>query len=168
MYLPALYTLGRRPYHRVLSALLASERLDPEQLHEIQLERLRSLVAHCYENVPYYRRLFDGLGVHPEDIRSIADYARLPVLEKDTLRADFPSFVATNEHADRLTTAMTSGSTGSPLQYKYDSRYFLHGWAALMRNMAWTGFRPGERQAWFTFSAPGGMKRAARLALERK
>lgn len=168
VYLPVLYALGRRPYHRLLSDLLASERLDPEHLQAVQLERLRALVTHCYHHVPYYRRLFDDMGIHPEDIRSLADYARIPVLEKDTLRAEFPSFVATNEHGKRLSPATTSGSTGAPLQYKYDPRYFLYGWSALMRNMEWTGFRLGERQAWFTFSAHGGIRRSMRLALERK
>ncbi|MDZ4168689.1 MAG: hypothetical protein U1E26_03415 [Coriobacteriia bacterium] len=168
LYLPALYHLGRRPYPRLVSELVASERFDPEQLHQLQLARLRALVTHCYANVPYYRALFNDLDVRPDDIRSMEDYARLPLLEKDTLRAEFASFIATDSHGERLMAATTSGSSGSPLKYRYDPEYFLHGWSALIRNMTWTGFRLGERQAWFTFSAAGGAKRALRLTLERK
>ncbi|MDZ4168688.1 MAG: hypothetical protein U1E26_03410 [Coriobacteriia bacterium] len=168
LYLPTLYRLGRRPYPELMRALIATERLDSEQLNALQMERLQSLLAHCYEYVPYYRRLFDELGAHPDDIRSLDDYARLPVLEKETLRANLASFIATNQYGKRLSSVATSGSTGTPLVYHHDPRYFLHGWAALMRNMSWTGFRLGERQAWLAYSAPGGVKRAFRLALERK
>ncbi len=169
LYLPILYRLGRRPYPTLVRALLASERLDSEQLRALQLERLQALVTHCYDNVPYYRRLFDELGMHPADIHSLEDYARLPVLDKETLRAELPSFTSTDEYGRHLLRSVaTSGSTGTPLVYRYDPRYFLYGWAVLMRNMAWTGFRLGERQAWFAYSAPGGTRRAVRLALERK
>lgn len=169
LYLPILYRLGRRPYPSLVRDLTASERLDSEQLQALQLTRLQALVTHCYEHVPYYRRLFDDLGVQPGDIRSLEDYAHLPVLEKETLRAELPSLTSTNEHGQRLMRSVaTSGSTGTPLVYQYDPRYFLYGWAALMRNMGWTGFRLGERQAWFAYSAPGGTKRAVRLWLERK
>lgn len=44
-----------------------------------QEERLREEVAYLYENSPYYRRMFDGCGMQPGDIRTTDDLRRLPV-----------------------------------------------------------------------------------------
>ena len=49
-----------------------------EQLEEYQLEQLSKLLHHAYENVPYYRRVFDERGLKPKDIQSINDLKKLP------------------------------------------------------------------------------------------
>ena len=41
-----------------------------EELHKIQSERLKKAVKRCYENVPFYQKLFDEKGIKPEDIIS--------------------------------------------------------------------------------------------------
>ena len=49
-----------------------------EELHKIQSERLKKAVKRCYENVPFYQKLFDEKGIKPEDINSIDDIKKLP------------------------------------------------------------------------------------------
>jgi len=50
-------------------------------------ERVRAIVAHAYAHAPATRRRFEEAGLTPDDIRSAADLARLPVLRKDDLVA---------------------------------------------------------------------------------
>ncbi len=47
--------------------------------------RLREVVAHAYANAPAVKAKFDEAGVGPDDIRSIADLARVPVTPKAQL-----------------------------------------------------------------------------------
>jgi len=51
-----------------------------EQLEEYQLEQLSKLLHHAYENVPYYRRVFDERGLKPRDIQDLKDLQKLPYL----------------------------------------------------------------------------------------
>lgn len=166
--LPAMYRVMGRPYTAMARELLHNETLADEQLAELQWERLTALLHHCHDNVPFYRTMFDELGAKPEDIRTPADYARLPVLDKAMLKANSSALVASNYDVGRMHRVTTGGSTGVPVQMYYDSGYFDHGWATLLRNMSWTGHRPGERQAWVTREATGGLPRALRLVIERK
>src|SRR5690349_13339359 len=44
-----------------------------DELRAVQLDRLRWSVRHAYENVPHYRASFDAAGVHPDDVKTLAD-----------------------------------------------------------------------------------------------
>ncbi|HEX2529067.1 MAG TPA: hypothetical protein VHL31_22575 [Geminicoccus sp.] len=100
---------------RVVRALQAHGRADRAQVRAFQDERLRSLVAHAYENVPFYRQLFDRHGVRPGDIRGVDDIGRLPIVTKRDLReAPLPSLIARGHDLNRLLTINTSGSSGEP------------------------------------------------------
>jgi phenylacetate-CoA ligase len=63
------------------------ETLSREELVEIQGRRLNRQVRRVYEGSPFFRQLYDKAGVRPSDIRSVADLRRLPVMDKDDLRA---------------------------------------------------------------------------------
>jgi phenylacetate-CoA ligase len=52
-----------------------------ERLKQLQEERLRALVKRVYQDVPFYRRRFDEVGVKPEEIDTLADVAKLPLTE---------------------------------------------------------------------------------------
>lgn len=166
--LPLMYRYMGRPYMALLDQYRVIETMPAEQLAELQLERLKALVAHSYENVPYYRALFDEHGARPDDIRSLHDYARLPLLDKATVRERWSEIVASNYPREEMREVWTSGSTGTPVKLFHDRRYFDCGWAALLRNIEWTGHRRGERQYWLTREDTGGWQRELRLAIERK
>ena len=59
-----------------------------EVIEQYQFDRIKKLLNHAYDTVPYYRQAFEGLGIHPEDIKSRSDVARLPVLTKDIIRSN--------------------------------------------------------------------------------
>ena len=54
-----------------------------EQLEEYQLQQLSTLLQHVYENVPYYRGVFDERGLKPKDIQGFTDLQMLPYLMND-------------------------------------------------------------------------------------
>ena len=66
------------------------ERASRDELQALQLERLKWSLKHAYENVPHYRKAFDEAGVHPEDLKTLADLAKFPFTEKKTLRDNYP------------------------------------------------------------------------------
>jgi len=55
----------------------------PEVVRARQWDSLRQILRHAYDTVPFYRQRFDEVGLHPRDVRSFEDYARLPVLTAD-------------------------------------------------------------------------------------
>ena len=62
------------------------DHLSRNKIKDLQDKKLEKLVLHCYKNVPYYTKLFDCLGIKPEDIKTRADLTKLPVLTKQIIR----------------------------------------------------------------------------------
>ncbi|MDB5906033.1 MAG: paaF, partial [Massilia sp.] len=54
------------------------ERASRDELQALQLKRMKWTLKHAYDNVPHYRAAFDAAGVHPEDLRTLADLAKFP------------------------------------------------------------------------------------------
>jgi len=119
-----------------------------ERLEELQSSRLRALITHAYEHVPYYRTLMQERGVMPSDIRSASDLTAMPVLTRQQVQQVGESLIADNWPQERLHLTKTSGSTGTPLQF-YGTRedQLDHGFARSIRALQWAGLSLCDRTA---------------------
>lgn len=119
--------------------------LPPEELRRLQEQQLRALVTYAYENVPYYRRLFEDRGIDLDGIKSIQDLGKLPVLTRQIIRDNSSSLVAQN-YKGRVKSHSTGGTTGEPLKL-YKPKDEGWSWGAYYRGLSWYGFEPGDKQA---------------------
>lgn len=119
------------------------------ELAALQWRKLERLVAHCWNEVPYYRRRWGAAGMSaPGDIRSLEDYARLPVLTKADVRENFDALHAP-AYRDRLLYKTTGGSTGEPLTIGYTRESYERRVAVMHRGYGWAGALPGTRSLHF-------------------
>ena len=88
------------------------EQMPVEQIRALQSERLVKQVRHVYDNVPFYRKKMEELGVTPEDIHGIEDVHKLPFLTKDDLRDQYPYGLLAKPLSDCVRIQSTSGTTG--------------------------------------------------------
>jgi phenylacetate-CoA ligase len=68
----------------------AAETMPRSELAALQLQRLQQTVEHVYANVSQVRRKLQAAKVAPENIKSLADVARLPFSQKVELRDNYP------------------------------------------------------------------------------
>ncbi len=88
------------------------ERASREQIRKWQDERLIKQVKHVWDNVAYYRKKMEEKGVSPEDIKSIDDLYKLPLLSKDDLRECYPYGLLGVPKEEVVRIQSTSGTTG--------------------------------------------------------
>jgi phenylacetate-CoA ligase len=115
-----------------------------DELQALQLQRLKWSLQHAYDNVPHYRKSFDEKGVHPSDLKSLADLAKFPFTSKATLRDNYPFglFAVPRERVARV--HASSGTTGKPTVVGY-TRNDIDHWADLVaRSIRAAGGRPGD------------------------
>ena len=88
------------------------ETMSIEDMKKLQSERLCEQVKHVYENVEFYRKRMDEIGVKPEDIKGIEDLHKLPFVTKSDLRDCYPDGILAVPIKDCVRIHSTSGTTG--------------------------------------------------------
>ena len=117
-----------------------------EELRAFQEERLRILIQHAWDNVPYWREVMKARKLQPQDIRNIEDLHKLPVLTKDEFKANYPhKMMARNQQPKSYYSAQSSGSTGTPIQYRISREASGLNKACNLRGWGWMGFRLGDK-----------------------
>ena len=104
------------------------ECMSREEIRAHQLEKLQWQVKRVYENVPMYRERMDAAGIKPEDIKELADLAKLPFTTKQDLRDYYPYDLLAVPRKDIVRIQASSGTTGNQIVAGY-TRNDLDQWA---------------------------------------
>ena len=110
------------------------ETMKRPELEALQLERLRYIVAYCYERVPFYRKRFDDIGLKPEHIREFKDMEKIPFTTKDDIRDNYPFGLFAVPQKQIVRMHASSGTTGKPTVVGY-TRNDLNTWSDLVARL---------------------------------
>jgi phenylacetate-CoA ligase len=136
-----------KSYWETAAFLQASQWWSEERLADYQLTQLKNMLRHCALHVPFYRRLFRQVGFDHESVRSASDLARLPLLDKETVRLNRDEFLADNIRAEERTYYTTGGTMGKPLGLYGLAEGGWHERAFMDVQWERVGFRPSEKRA---------------------
>jgi phenylacetate-CoA ligase len=121
-----------------------AETMPRAELAALQFDRLRQTVERAYAKVPHVRSKFDGAGVKPEQLRTLADIARFPFASKADLRDTYPFGLLAVPREQVVRLHASSGTTGKATVVGY-SKGDMETWTNLMaRSLACAGARPGD------------------------
>ena len=134
--------LKRHTTTRALKSLEKTQWLSAQELKSLQLQRLRQLLLHAYQHVPYYRDLFDTAGFNVTKVESLTALGRLPFLTKSIIREN--SDALKSDVPDSLARFNTGGSSGEPLIFYIGNERVSHDVAAKWRATRWWGVDIGD------------------------
>ncbi|HUF90058.1 MAG TPA: hypothetical protein VMR66_08765 [Gemmatimonadota bacterium] len=127
--------------------------LPPEEIERLQRARLGRIIRHAWDTVPFWRAAMEERGLGPEDLATVADLDRLPLIEGQTVRRRFEEFRSSAVPDGRTMALKSSGSSrGVPRFVRWDTRSQLLKLAYAERDrpvltqlagQAW-----GQRQLW--------------------
>jgi len=115
-----------------------------DEIAALQLQRLKWTLRHAYDNVPHHKKAFDARGVHPDDLKTLADLAMFPFMTKTDLREEYPFglLAVPRQRVARL--HASSGTTGKSIVVGYTLKDIDH-WSNLMaRSIRAAGGRAGD------------------------
>jgi len=132
----------------IKTQLEKSQWLPKDKIMQAQSERLHLFMAKVIENVPYYKALFNKLGLSSSDINSVADLHKLPFLDKTTIRENY-SALKSNQ-AGVVSSFTTGGSSGAPLTFLLGDERVSHDVAEKWRATRWWDVDIGDKEivAW--------------------
>src|ERR1700757_1692662 len=128
-----------------LDQLEPIEKASKGALAALQLERLKATMHRAYERVPHYKKKLDAAGVHPADLKQLADLAKFPFTTKDDLRQNYPFGMFAVPMADIVRIHASSGTTGKPTVVGY-TKADIDTWSLLMaRSIRSAGGRSADK-----------------------
>jgi len=130
-----------------LDELDRTQWLDIKALEQIQSGKLRELVQYAYQEIPFYRDLFDRHGLRPGQVQDLSDLNKIPILTKEQVKAHSNRLRAPRASGKKPFSQATSGTTGSPLRVFLDPSVIRAERAWIWRHRTWGGldFRKGWR-----------------------
>ncbi|GAI85316.1 unnamed protein product [marine sediment metagenome] len=102
---------------KIFNELMSREYWTKEQWDYYQNLELKRILIHSKNNIPYYNKLFSENKINLEEINSIAELRKIPILTKQIVRENLDNLLAINFDKKFLKKGHTTGSTGSPLTY---------------------------------------------------
>jgi len=138
---------GGREAHAHLGEIRRSQWFSRSELEEYQLARIRRLVKHAYDHIPYYRTQYDRLGLHPDDIKTFEDFQALPILTKQDVLAHLDELVDPRLRNSAIPVS-TGASTGEPMRFYVEDSFWRWNIAYENRGREWHGVREGDKIAW--------------------
>jgi phenylacetate-CoA ligase len=146
-----------------LRRLIKDQWLTPSELQALQEDKLRRLIVHAYDRVPYYRRLFDSAKLKPSDIQGLPDLTKIPTTSRARLiEQPLKDITARGIDLRRCRAMTTSGTTGAPLKTYYRRKdltrinlgwaraYLAHGMRARDRIGAFRGWQTADpKKTWY-------------------
>jgi phenylacetate-CoA ligase len=133
-------------FARARRLLLESRTWDEKRLNEFRLNELRKLLTYAGERVPYYRRLFRGIGFSPASLQSLDELAQLPLLTRDMVRDLGRELLAEGLDERTYKHATTGGTSGNPLGFYATHDASAAEWAFILKIWEGAGFRPGDKR----------------------
>ena len=115
-----------------------AEKMSRAEIAELQLAKLKKIVAYAYENVPMYKKRFDEIGLKPDQIRTLKDIENIPYTTKDDLRNNYPYGLFAVPMNQIVRVHASSGTTGKPIVGGY-TKYDLENWATCIARILAAG-----------------------------
>ncbi len=113
-------------------------------LQELQLKRLKEVIASALAT-PFYKRRLPTVGVDsPDSVKTLDDLQRVPFTVKDDLRQSFPQGLLSTDMKNVIRVHLSSGTTGIPTVI-YFTRQDVANWSDLVaRCIVATGASAGD------------------------
>lgn len=120
------------------------ERASRDEIAALQLQRLHWSLRHTYDHVAPYRARCEQAGVHPDDLKTLADLAHFPFMTKADLREHYPFGLLAVPRQRLARLHASSGTTGKPIVVGYTQQDLGHWADVVARSLRAAGARPGD------------------------
>ncbi len=128
----------------LLHPVSAPDFLPPDQLHSLQLQRLKTIVQRAYDRVPLFRQRMEERHLTPSDVRTLEDVTQLPFTVKTDLRDTYPFGLFASPMKDIVRLHASTGTTGKPIVVAY-TQEDINVWSnVMMRSFAACGLHAGD------------------------
>ena len=147
IYFPVQLIRGQKvnKYLKVVSDVQYKNEL---KINEQRNEKLKKIIDFSYNNIEFYKKRFDRIGITPKDIKDISDLCKVPILSKIDVLENEKSLITPN-FTQKMYVRKTGGSTGMTLHFMKEAKALALNDAIMYRCYDWYNIDIGDKQARF-------------------
>lgn len=108
---------------RYFKDIFMYEKMSKEEIEKFQSEKLKKLLKHAYDNVPYYKRVLKEAGVVKKGEIFLENYNKIPILTKEIIRKEGKNLYSKDYKKRNSYENNSGGSTGEPVRFLQDRDY---------------------------------------------
>jgi len=142
--IPSYSFLVGSKYNFLYKKIIKTQWLKSDKIQEMQLKKIKQLVIYANNCIPFYKKLYNKLGIDPESIKSLDNFKKLPIITKDDIRKNIEELRSIKFDKRELKKSATGGSTGIPMPYYHTKLYEDFDGASIRRNFEWMGVKLGK------------------------
>ena len=140
-------------------ALAESDFFSENDWKDIQLKKLKNILVHAGENIPYWQKLFKKINFNPKNFRDFEDLKKIPIITRaDIKKIPIEELAAKNISRSRFVEVTTSGSTGEPLKLFQDARDVFRRRISTYETRRYMGFSIREKICMIDLRLANGLK----------
>lgn len=139
------YLRNGKLYDKCLAELEEAETFSSSKLKQYQEDKLKRTINIAYKHVPFYRKVFQERKLVPNDVKTIEDLQKLPIIDKGTVRAHFKE-LGNDKYRGIVNKGYTSGTTGTPGQFLRDMQSINLESAAIVQHQRWANVARGDNR----------------------
>jgi len=128
---------------KIMRKVLSRIDWEKDEIMRYQEEKLRETIQYCWKYIPFYRRKWAGFISNPNEIQTIKDLEKLPIITKNEFRDNASQFVST-EPGLKSTEGRTGGSTGRPMIFRTTHIDDETCWGQMYAGWSWAGYIVGD------------------------
>lgn len=152
------FSTYRKRYNRMffqyLEQLKMMDLWTADEIKEYQDKSFVRIVNHAYRTVPFYRKWYDECGVDVQEIKSLDDLHKLPILTKNMAKKNQANMVSNAYSKRSLVKCLTSGTTGAPMTIYHTRDSLAFQWAVWWRHKSRFGLSRTDRHLTFGARIP--------------
>lgn len=130
---------------RNIKELNKTQWMSNSELIHMQNKKFLKLINYAYQNVPFYRKKWKEAGVKIEEIKSINDITKLPIIYKKDVKSNTESIKSKKFSSFKTRESKTGGTTGTPMSFYLQRESWSMIVAGVVRGRTWSGYRLGDK-----------------------
>lgn len=131
-------------FYEFTALLKENEKKSLSEVKEYQFQKLKEMVDIAYYHTDFYKLKYDKAKFHPDDLQTLADINKIPLLTKDEVRQHGKDMVDKRIDIKTLSKGYTSGTTGKALELFFDKKTVSREWASICYQWERVGYKAGD------------------------
>jgi phenylacetate-CoA ligase len=136
-----------KKYYEILQEVENRYSFNNDDMISFRNKRLQMFVKYAADYVPFYRELFRKEKINSEEIKTIEDLNKIPIIEKNIIKSQWHKFLSDKYSNRNYRISKTSGTTGSGFKVANSRDASRESWAIISRFRKWHGILEGTWSA---------------------